>query len=134
MIRSSFRLGRLMLVVAVAVSLAPSWAAAHGRVDYDFYFGAPIFPRAYWYEGYHRPWGYGYPYAYSYPYAYYPPATVITVPAAPLNYVEQSPVPAGYWYHCANPEGYYPYVKACPGGWRQVLPQPPAPASEPAVR
>ena len=31
-----------------------------------------------------------------------------------------------YWYYCQNPEGYYPYVKQCPGGWLQVVPQSPA--------
>jgi hypothetical protein len=27
---------------------------------------------------------------------------------------------AGVWYHCSKPEGYYPYVKNCSGGWEQV--------------
>jgi len=31
----------------------------------------------------------------------------------------------GTWYHCSNPEGYYPYVKECRGGWEQVPAQPP---------
>ncbi|MBV8977314.1 MAG: hypothetical protein JOZ13_08030 [Alphaproteobacteria bacterium] len=30
----------------------------------------------------------------------------------------------GTWYHCANPEGYYPYIKSCRGGWEQVPAQP----------
>jgi hypothetical protein len=30
-----------------------------------------------------------------------------------------------YWYHCNNPEGFYPYVASCPGGWTQVTPTPP---------
>ncbi len=75
--------------------------------------------------------GYGaynyYPYNYQ-PYVY--PPTVVTVPASPPVYIQQSapPVakqyPAGYWYHCSNPEGYYPYVKDCPNGWQQVEPSP----------
>ena len=28
-----------------------------------------------------------------------------------------------YWYFCQDPQGYYPYVKNCPGGWMQVVPQ-----------
>jgi hypothetical protein len=28
------------------------------------------------------------------------------------------------WYHCNRPEGYYPYVKECRGGWEQVPAQP----------
>jgi hypothetical protein len=26
----------------------------------------------------------------------------------------------GVWFHCAKPDGYYPYVKSCRGGWEQV--------------
>lgn len=26
----------------------------------------------------------------------------------------------GSWYHCSNPEGYYPYVKTCKDGWEEV--------------
>jgi hypothetical protein len=32
--------------------------------------------------------------------------------------------PGGSWYHCSNPEGYYPYVKSCPKGWEEVPAQP----------
>ena|SRR5437868_2284370 len=32
----------------------------------------------------------------------------------------------GIWYHCDRPEGYYPYIQSCPGGWRKVPAQPPA--------
>ncbi|WP_183292540.1 hypothetical protein [Cupriavidus alkaliphilus] len=82
----------------------------------------------------------GYPYGYPAPY-YYPPAVVAVpaVPAAPPQYIEQGPngpVPApgpdgvmpqqGWWYHCNQPEGYYPYVASCPGGWQRVPAQPPA--------
>lgn len=64
-------------------------------------------------------------------------APVVVVPAAPPVYVEQAssgevqaPVPqaqapANDWYYCAKPEGYYPYVKECPGGWQRVAPRPP---------
>jgi len=27
-----------------------------------------------------------------------------------------------YWYYCQDPQGYYPYVKNCPGGWMKVVP------------
>lgn len=81
-------------------------------------------------------WPAYYPGPYYHP--YYPPAPVVVVPAAPPVYIEQTPVvapppapvqsapqPAFYWYHCAKPEGYYPYVRECPAGWVKVLPQPP---------
>jgi len=61
------------------------------------------------------------------PYYAYPPA-VVTVPAPPTVYIERdydeaAPEP-GYWYYCDGPEGYYPYVKECPGGWQRVSPTP----------
>jgi hypothetical protein len=50
-----------------------------------------------------------------------PPAIVVQQP---------SPVPTGLppgrsWYYCDNPPGYYPYVAACSGPWRQVPATPP---------
>ncbi len=92
---------------------------SHGHSSFGFYFGAPFYPHPF----------YPYPY-YAYPY-YYPP-TVVTVPSTPPVYIEQSkPVirefPAGYWYYCADPEGYYPYVKECRAGWQPVAPAPSAP-------
>src|ERR1700681_633280 len=27
-----------------------------------------------------------------------------------------------YWYYCADPEGYYPYVQNCPTAWMLVAP------------
>jgi hypothetical protein len=89
------------------------------RVGVGFYFGPGVF-----YGGYPAPY-------------YYPPA-VVTAPAAPPQYIEQGPngpvpVPGpdgvmpqqGWWYHCNQPEGYYPYVPSCPGGWQRVPAQPP---------
>jgi hypothetical protein len=50
---------------------------------------------------------------------------------APPAYIQQGGLPSGepgqgYWYYCADPQGYYPYVEQCPGGWQQVSPVPPA--------
>lgn len=88
----------------------------HGHSGFGFYFGAPFYPYPY--------------YRYPYFYPYYPP-TVVTVPVNPPVYIQQSPpaadpYPEGYWYYCHNPDGYYPYIKECPGGWQQVEPTPPA--------
>ena len=55
----------------------------------------------------------GYAYGYDYP-----------------GYVQSAayaPPQAQYWAYCRNPQGYYPSVKECPGGWQQVAPQPPQP-------
>lgn len=90
--------------------------------------------------------GFGYPY-YGYPgyayggYGFYGPSTtIVTTPAAPPVYVEQSsaafsggPANDGNWYYCHNPDGYYPYVKECAGGWQRV-PAQPAPSAQPAPR
>ena len=70
---------------------------------------------------------YGYAPAYTYP-------PVVAAPSAPSVVVQQQPraaLPppptpsANYWYYCRKPDGYYPYVRNCPGGWLQVVPQPP---------
>lgn len=89
----------------------------HGGPRVGVVIGAPLF----W------PWYYGPPYYAPY---YYPPAVV---PSAPPVYIEQAEQPAApspqanSWYYCAKPQGYYPYVTECPGGWQQVPPQPPPP-------
>lgn len=51
----------------------------------------------------------------TYPDPYQPP--VVVVPPAPA--------PTQYWYYCANPVGYYPYVAQCLVNWQ------PVPATEP---
>lgn len=102
--------------------------SGHGHVGIGLYFGGPyVYP-------------YYPPYYYPYPYYYYPPAIITPVPEQPPVYIEQqgqisspnSPETADqnlpdnyYWYHCDKPEGYYPYIKDCPGGWQKVTPTPP---------
>lgn len=87
------------------------WGGGHWRGNVGLYFGAPLF------------WPY-----YSYAPVYYP-QPVVVAPAPQVVYVEQAPPvvapPAAqqYWYYCGNPQGYYPNVQACPGGWQKVLPQ-----------
>lgn len=76
----------------------------------------------------YAPWGFwGYPY---YPSAVYDPSAAIAYPDAPPVAgsfsppdAEQAPAPSGYWYYCANPAGYYPYVQQCSSGWTPVAPQ-----------
>jgi hypothetical protein len=92
----------------------------HGSGHVGVYIGAPFV-----WPGYY---GYGPYYGYN-PY-YYPP--VVTAPAAPTTYIEQSqdqePNPdqnSGYWYYCPDSKTYYPYVKQCASSWQQVAPQPP---------
>lgn len=69
---------------------------------------------------------------YPYPDPYLPstvivqtPPPVVVAPVAPP--VVQEPPPQ-IWYYCEASAGYYPYVPACPGGWKTV---PATPASPP---
>jgi hypothetical protein len=57
-----------------------------------------------------------------FPYYGDPPAVV---QEAPPMYVQpgSDPQQPGYWYYCQNSQGYYPYVRECPGGWLTVVPQ-----------
>jgi hypothetical protein len=104
------------------------WHGGHGWGGPRVGIGIGIGPfwGPYW-GGYWRPYAYPYGYPYGYPYVYPP---VVTVPPAQV-YVQPSapaaaqPPPSGSWYYCDNPQGYYPYVQQCPGGWRPVSPTPP---------
>lgn len=82
-----------------------------------FYFGTTFLygPPWYSYPGYPA-----YPY---YPYYYAAPPVVIETP--PPVYVQpdtRAEQEAYYWYYCQDPQGYYPYIKSCPGGWMKVVP------------
>ena len=78
-------------------------------------------------------WGVGWPYG-NWPYGYYagspyvgwpyyPPAATQSPPA----YNQSAQRYSYYWYYCQDPQGYYPYVKSCPGGWITVVPKVPPP-------
>ena len=81
------------------------------------------------------------PYSSVYYGSYYSPRMIVTAPPEPIVYIQQQDVvqarqvqtqpqqiqpqaQTNYWHYCRNPEGYYPYVKQCAGGWLQVAPQP----------
>ena len=51
------------------------------------------------------------------------PARVDTYPdpyQPPVTVVPSLPTPPQYWYYCANPVGYYPYVAQCAVNWQRV--------------
>jgi hypothetical protein len=58
----------------------------------------------------------------------YPSTTIIAPQTSPVYIQQTQPAvrqyPAGYWYYCDNPAGYYPTVSKCPNGWHQVEPRP----------
>jgi hypothetical protein len=64
---------------------------------------------------YYPYWGY-YPYYWGWP--YYPPGAT----QAPPVYSKSEQRQPYYWYYCQNPQGYYPNVESCPGGWIPVVP------------
>ncbi len=82
---------------------------SHGHFRGGVVIGAPLF----W-----GPWWWGAP-AWS---GYYNPPVVIE--RQPPVFVQPEPQPQ-YWYYCQAPQGYYPYVQQCPGGWLQVVPSAP---------
>jgi hypothetical protein len=91
------------------------------------------YPGWYW-RGPVGGWPYAYPYPYPYPYSspypyYAPPPAVMQQPPVYSEPEQQQPY---YWYYCQDPQGYYPYVKSCPGGWMKVVPNttPPQPGGE----
>jgi len=95
----------------------PGWWGYPGWWGPRFYWGGPVV-------------GFPYPYAYPYPYPYYVPPPVVT--QEPPVYSEPEQQQSDYWYYCQNPQGYYPYIKSCPGGWMKVVPNvtPPHPGEE----
>ena len=56
------------------------------------------------------------------PFGYYSPPPVIVQQQPPV-YVQPEPEATDYWYYCQNPQGYYPYIRSCPGGWMRVVPE-----------
>jgi hypothetical protein len=88
------------------------------------YFGFPFYAYPYGYYPFsYYPYGYpySYPYAYpAYPYAYPDYSNTYDQPT-----IYSEPEQTYSWYYCRDPEGYYPYVTSCPGGWTKVVPTPP---------
>jgi hypothetical protein len=134
----------LALVLAMGIpgaSLAHGHGGGGGHFGGGYYggghFGGGHFGRGYYgggYRGYggfgfyyaqpwYSPWYYGLP-GYYYPYLY----PSIMEPATPPVYIEQGgtqqPATGPDWKYCENPQGYYPFIKACEVGWQTVAPQP----------
>ena len=88
------------------------------------FISAPLFWPGWYGPSYYDP--------YYYPGYYYAPPVVVN--SSPPVYVERNapapqPSQSSTWSYCANPQGYYPYVKDCKVPWRSV-----DPASVPAPR
>jgi hypothetical protein len=89
-----------------------------------------------WHDGRFGWWWFvgGYWYLYPepiYPYPTYVPPAVVVQQAPP---VPTGLPPSQFWYYCADPQGYYPYVASCNGAWQPVPATPPgAVTDEPAA-
>lgn len=119
----------IFLAIALPGIMTSHVASAHGgRLD-RFNFGIQLGYPGYYGFGYYDP--FFYPPFYSYPPVIVPMTQPIIVPSTPPVYIQQqqeSAMPQSQtnsWYYCQDPDGYYPYVKQCPGGWLRVNPQPP---------
>jgi hypothetical protein len=110
-------------IVLLTLLLAIPWASNaghghhghHGRTSVfiggSFWAGPPPFwGPAPWYPRYY----YGGP-------VYYGPPPAFVQPS--VGYIQRGHEESDYWYYCDNPQGYYPYVKSCPGGWMKVVPE-----------
>ena len=124
------RLNASLALAAVAWLGFASAAQAHWRVG--VYMGAPA-PYYYPYGVPVAPAPYYAPYYYQ-PYPSYPPPVIVTPAAPDTTYVER-PRPGqaeaqsqGTWWYCDKTKTYYPYVKECASGWREVPATPPAPS------
>jgi hypothetical protein len=114
------------VIVAVMLlllgSAIPGYASGHGgghsggHGHVAFRGGIFIGPGFWWGPGWWGPgwWGPSYP--------YYPSPPVVE--QQPPVYVQPEPQTQqpNYWYYCQNPQGYYPYIQQCPGGWMTVVP------------
>ena len=107
-------------VLLIGLMLAVPWPsiAGHGHhnrtrvfIGGSFWVGPPPF----WGPA---PWGPAYVYGGP---AYYGPPPVFAQP--PGRYIQRGQEETDYWYYCDHPQGYYPYIKSCPGGWMKVVPE-----------
>ncbi|PMS20481.1 hypothetical protein C0Z18_11125 [Trinickia dabaoshanensis] len=122
------------LALLAAACLGASGAADAARWHVGMYWGVPG-PYYYPYPAPVVPAPYV-PYS-PYYYAPYPPPVIVTPAQPDTTYIERPPPgavdetqdepPQGTWWYCDKTKTYYPYVKQCASGWRQVPATPPAP-------
>ena len=114
------KISTLICLVLISFLVSPANASGPGRYyggNYGNYFGG----------GY-----YGIPYNGYYPGYGYPPPNIGSPPeikersGEPILYIEPGDNVRGeasdpnFRYYCQNPQGYYPDIEDCSGGWRKV--------------
>ena len=94
-----------------------------GNSGYNQYGGYRGYGSGYRNYGYHRYGGGFGRYGLGYRGGYgggYPPVVYIQQQGSTRTTTKPQ---TNYWHYCSNPEGYYPHIRKCPGGWMQVVPQ-----------
>jgi len=106
----------ILVTMGLLVAMPISGHAGHSSTRYFFGFnvGIPLYGGPAYAPG---------PYWWGPPPYYYAPSPVVVVPQQPQTYVQRNQQESDYWYYCQNPQGYYPYIKSCPGGWMKVVPE-----------
>ena len=110
---------KTVLIIAILMLGMTSMGNVHADRRSRTHVGVGVMINPYW-----GPWYYPPPF-------YYPnyPPVIIERPDPPV-YIEQAQpadtanAQTNYWYYCQTANGYYPYVKECPGGWLKVSPRP----------
>lgn len=135
-----------LALAAIGAVVFTTTAEARTRVGVGVYVGPGWGYGPGWGPGWGPAWGpgwgpygsyYGPAYGPVYGPGYYPAPAVVAVPAPnPPQYIEQgsdgNPTltdgtsPNAWWYYCNQPQGYFPYVKECPGGWQREQPRAPS--------
>lgn len=121
-----FLLATLVLFM-VPLSSYAGYSRVHARANFTVRHAAWRGYHGGWY-GHYYPWGPRFYWGGSiflgppwYPYGYYTSPPVVAQP--PPVYAEPEQPQQNYWYYCQKPQGYYPYVQRCPGGWMKVVPE-----------
>lgn len=131
-----------LLIGAAMLATAPASAAnwrhpgfhAHARFVFRHDFGHFTPAERHWWVGgrWHHTWWhgrFGWWWGVGGAWYWYPaPVYPYPVEVSPTYYDEDASADdagpqgggGGVWYHCAMPDGYYPYVKSCKGGWEEV--------------
>ena len=114
------------VLLATALLLAVPMSGYAGGPHVSFGFGIGVGHPYYW--GHHHGWWgprfyWGAPIVIAPSYPYYDVSPPVAVQPAPPAYAQPQQPQEDYWYYCQNPQGYYPYVNSCPGGWMKVVPQ-----------
>jgi len=126
------RTSRLFVLTALClVSLAATANGRHGHHGgshvYSYHGGGHVYGH---HGGGHVFFGLGFGAYWPWYYPPYDPRHYSSYPPVAPVYVERGDAQAAPqsvdWYYCVSPQGYYPYVTQCPGGWQRVKPQSPS--------